>query len=138
MTKNVDLYVTEIERLSLTMFGDATVQRVLRASDRTRRSTTGARCRRHQLSYAYAGDPGNRSRMYIFANDGFLFTLPAVRSPDMATSSPTNHGIEECASKPRRGAAWPTGRKPPRSSGANSLLAHSADQEYRDRKKLAT
>jgi two-component system sensor histidine kinase YesM len=83
MTKNIDLYVTEIERLSLTMFGDGTVQRVLRASD------PGAPGRRHQpdvddITYrmlTLAASWQSIRGMYLFANDGSLFyftrgTLP--------------------------------------------------------------
>jgi two-component system sensor histidine kinase YesM len=88
MTKNIDLYVSEIERLSLTMFGDATVQRVLRASD------VGARTRRRQqdvddITYrmlTLAASWQSIRGMYLFANDGALFyftrgTLPQPGYP---------------------------------------------------------
>ena len=83
MTKNADLYITEIEQLSLTLFGDTTVQRVLRASDRN------ARVRRRQqdvdnITYrmpTLAASWQSIRGMYVFADDGALFyftrgTLP--------------------------------------------------------------
>jgi two-component system sensor histidine kinase YesM len=83
MTKNADLYITEIEQLSLTLFGDTTVQRVLRASD------PNARVRRRQqdvddITYrmlTLAASWQSIRGMYVFADDGALFyftrsTLP--------------------------------------------------------------
>jgi two-component system sensor histidine kinase YesM len=77
MTKNVDLYVAEIERLSQTMFGDAIVQRVLRASDlaaRERRrpqDVDDITYRMLTLTASWTSIQG----MYIFANDGYLFYI---------------------------------------------------------------
>ncbi|HEU5097680.1 MAG TPA: sensor histidine kinase [Roseiflexaceae bacterium] len=83
MTKNVDFYVAEIERLSQTIFGDASVQRALRASD------PSARERRQQhdvdeITYRML-TLGARWQsiqgMYIFANDGFLFYVTRGQLP---------------------------------------------------------
>ncbi len=88
MTKNADLYITEIERLSLTLFGDTTVQRVLRASDpnaRDRRRqqdvddityrmlTLGASWQSIRGMYVFADDGASIRGMYVFADDGALF-----------------------------------------------------------------
>ena len=88
MTKNTDLYITEIERLSLTLFGDTTVQRVLRASDpnaRDRRRqqdvddityrmlTLGASWQSIRGMYVFADDGASIRGMYVFADDGALF-----------------------------------------------------------------
>ena len=88
MTKNTDLYITEIERLSKTLFGDTTVQRVLRASD------PNARDRRRQqdvddITYrmlTLAASWQSIRGMYVFADDGALFyftrgTLPRSGYP---------------------------------------------------------
>lgn len=75
MTSNVDLYVAEIERLSLAISGDTTVQRVLRNTD------PDVRDRRRQqdvddITYrllTLAGSWQSVRGMYIFADDGALF-----------------------------------------------------------------
>jgi two-component system sensor histidine kinase YesM len=112
MTKNIDLYVSEIERLSLTMFGDATVQRILRASDpsaserRRQQDVDDITYRMLTLAASWQSVHG----MYIFANDGalFYFTRGTLPQPNYPIAS------EPWYAKMRQQAApaallWPTG-----------------------------
>jgi two-component system sensor histidine kinase YesM len=83
MTKNVDRYITEIERLSQTIFGDAIVQRALRASDpaaRDRRQAQDVDDITYRLLTLEASWPSIQG-MYIFANDGFLFYITRGKLP---------------------------------------------------------
>lgn len=112
MTKNIDLYVSEIERLSLTMFGDATVQRVLRASD------LGAATRRRQpdvddITYrmlTLAASWQSIRGMYLFANDGalFYFTRGTLPQPGYAIAGEPWYARMRQQTAPAV-LLWPTG-----------------------------
>ena len=112
MTKNIDLYVTEIERLSLTMFGDGTVQRVLRASD------LGAPSRRRQpdvddITYrmlTLAASWQSIHGMYLFANDGslFYFTRGTLPPPGYAIAGEPWYARMRQQTAPSV-LLWPTG-----------------------------
>lgn len=125
MSKNVDLYVTEIERLSQTIFGDAIVQRVLRASDPAARRPRRAQdvdditYRMLTLTASWASVQG----MYIFANDGFLFYISRGELP--RRSYPVAE--EPWYGKMRQQTApavllWPT--------GAESTVAEHSQQVF--------
>ena len=133
MTKNVDLYVTEIERLSLTIFGDATVQRVLRASD------PDARERRRQqdvddISYrmlTLAASWQSIHGMYIFANDGELFYFTRGPLPRRGYALPKSPGTPDAQQTAPATLLWPTAIQTTVSQRRPAgLLAHSADQIF--------
>jgi two-component system sensor histidine kinase YesM len=83
MTKNVDFYIAEIERLSQTIFGDAIVQRALRASDpsarepRQQHDVDDITYRMLTLGARWKSIQG----MYIFANDGYMFYITRGKLP---------------------------------------------------------
>lgn len=125
MTKNIDLYVTEIERLSLTIFGDATVQRVLRSSDpgapdpRRQQDVDDITYRMLTLTASWQSLHG----MYIFANDGALFYITRGTLPEhtyTVASEPWYPRMRQQTAPAVQ--LWPT--------GAESTVAERGDQVF--------
>jgi len=127
MTKNADLYITEIERLSLTLFGDTTVQRVLRASD------ANARDRRRQqdvddITYRMLtlGASWQSIRgMYLFADDGalFYFTRGALPKSGYAIAGEPWYARMSQQTAPSV-LLWPTTAESTVAAGGQPVFSH--------------
>jgi two-component system sensor histidine kinase YesM len=127
MTKNADLYITEVERLSLTLFGDTTVQRVLRASD------ANARDRRRQqdvddITYrmlTLAASWQSIRGMYVFADDGalFYFTRGALPKNGYPIAGEPWYARMSQQTAPSV-LLWPTGTESTASEGGQPVFSH--------------
>ncbi|GAB4426214.1 MAG: sensor histidine kinase [Chloroflexi bacterium OHK40] len=112
MTRSVDLYIENIDRLSRSIHSDAIVQRVLRVSDPALR---GVRLPDDDEDVAYrlltlAISWPSIQGLYLYANDGSLFYFTRGQSPrrDMAvTDEPWAPRMRQYAAPPV--LLWPTG-----------------------------
>jgi two-component system sensor histidine kinase YesM len=127
MTKNVDFYIAEIERLSQTIFGDASVQRALRASDpsarerRQQRDVDEITYRMLTLGARWKSIQG----MYIYANDGFLFyvTRGQLPAPGYAIADEPWYGRMRQQTAPAV-LLWPTGAETAVRQPAEQVFSH--------------
>lgn len=127
MTKNVDLFVTQIDRLSLTMYGDASVQRVLRAS------AANARAPRQQqdvddITYrmlSLAASWQSIRGMYLFAEDGTLFYFARGDLPQARYGVASEPWYARMAQQAAPAVMlWPTGPETTVEQGAAPVFSH--------------
>lgn len=111
MMKNVDFYVADIERLSLAVFGDPTVQRILRSTNTTSWQPTpdDVNAMSYQM-FSLSAPWSSVQGMYIFDNDGFLYYSTKGNTPKLDYRMTDEPWVAQVNQRTTPSALlWPTG-----------------------------